>query len=110
MLVHDVPQRREQASWRQWGGLQTAEQADAEVTTVVPDFECRRWVGAKGTIEANPFLDICRSQIDVAIAGNWQALLEDMRGFHWMLVYGDCRREVGYAIKHPGIGWQDVSA
>lgn len=81
-----------------------------EVTMVVPDFECRKWVGAKGTIEGNPFLDICRSQIDVAIAGNWQRLLEDMRGFHWMLVYGDCRREVGYALKHIGIEWQDVSA
>ena len=81
-----------------------------EVTVVVPDFECRKWVGAKGTIEANPFLDICRSQIDVAIAGDCQKLVEDMRGFHWMLAYGDCRREVGYAIKHLGIEWQDVSA
>ena len=81
-----------------------------EVTMAIPDFECRRWVGAKGMIEGNPFLDICRSQIDVAIAGDWEKLLEDMRGFHWMLVYGDCRKEVGYAIKHLGIEWQDVSA
>ena len=59
-----------------------------EVTMVVPDFECRKWVGAKGTIEGNPFLDICRSQIDVAIDGDWNKLVEDMRGFHWMVVYG----------------------
>ncbi len=81
-----------------------------EVTVAIPDFECRKWVGAKGTIEGNPFLDICRSQIDVAIAGDCRRLVEDMRGFHWMLVYGDCRREVGYAIKHLGIEWEDVSA
>jgi len=80
------------------------------VTMIVPDFECRKWVGAKGTIEGNPFLDICRSQIDVAIAGDCGKLVEDMRGFHWMLVYGNCRREVGYAIKHLGIEWEDVSA
>ena len=81
-----------------------------EVTMVIPDFECKKWVGAKGRIEGNPFHAICRSQIDVAIDGDWEKLLEDMRGFHWMLTYGDCRREVGYAIKHLGIGWDDVSA
>jgi hypothetical protein len=80
------------------------------VTMVVPDFECQKWVGAKGTVESNPFLDICRSQIDVTIDGDFSKLVEDMRGFHWMLVYGDCRREVGYAIKHLGIAWEDVSA
>jgi hypothetical protein len=80
------------------------------VTHVIPDFESRKWVGAKGTILANPFHDICRSQIDVTIDGKWEQLLQDMRGFHWMLVYGDCRKEVGYAIKHLGIEWEDVSA
>ncbi|UCD28908.1 MAG: sugar isomerase [Planctomycetota bacterium] len=81
-----------------------------EVTMVVPDFQSQKWIGAKGKIVANPFHDICRSQIDVAIDGDWQKLLEDMRGFHWMMVYGDCRKEVGYAIKHLGIEWKDVSA
>ncbi len=81
-----------------------------EVTMVVPDFECRKWVGAKGTIESNPFHAICRSQVDVAIDGDWRRLVADMRGFHWMLAYGDCRKEVGYAIKHLGIEWEDVSA
>jgi hypothetical protein len=80
------------------------------VTMVVPDFECKTWVSASGKIEASPFHAICRSQIDVAIDGDWEKLLTDMRGFHWMMTYGDCRREVGYAIKHLGIGWTDVSA
>jgi len=81
-----------------------------KVTMVVPDFGARKWVGCTGDVIENPFHAICRSQIDVAIDGNWEKLLEDMQGFHWMLVYGDCRREVGYAIKHLGIEWEDVSA
>jgi len=80
-----------------------------EVSMVIPDFESQRWLGAKGIIQANPFHDICRSQIDVAIEGNGQRLLEEMRGFHWMMVYGDCLKEVGYAIKHVGIEWENVS-
>jgi hypothetical protein len=83
---------------------------DQVVTHVIPDFESKKWVGATGKIVGNPFHDICRAQIDVTIDGNWQRLLEDMRGFHWMMVYGDCRKEIGYAIKHLGIGWEDVSA
>lgn len=79
-------------------------------TNVVPDFACQKWVGFKGTVKANPFLDICRSQTDIAIEGDWRRLLEDMRGFHWMTVYGDCRREVGYALHHLGVEWQDISA
>ncbi|HOA72571.1 MAG TPA: sugar isomerase [Phycisphaerae bacterium] len=80
------------------------------VTHVIPDFECRKWVGATGKIVGNPFHDICRAQIDCTIDGDWQKLLQEMRGFHWMMVYGDCRKEVGYAIKHLGIEWEDVSA
>ncbi len=72
-------------------------------TNVVPDFACQKWLGFKGTIKANPFLDICRWQTDIAIEGDWRRLLTDMRGFHWMTVYGDCRREVGYALRH--LGW-----
>jgi hypothetical protein len=94
-----------------YGAAPKVEFRVGQVTTnVVPDFACFKWLGFKGTVTANPFLDICRSQTDIAIDGNWQRLLEDMRGFHWMTVYGDCRREVGYAIKHLGVEWQDISA
>lgn len=65
---------------------------------------------SKGTVKANPFLDICRSRTDIAIAGDWHRLLADMRGFQWMTVYGDCRREVGYAIRQLGVEWEDISA
>ena len=31
VLVYDLPQRREQTSWRNWGGIETKEQAEEEV-------------------------------------------------------------------------------
>ena len=31
ILVYDLPKRREQGSWRHWGGIETQEQADEEV-------------------------------------------------------------------------------
>jgi hypothetical protein len=80
------------------------------VTMAVPDFHAARWVGLKGSIVGSPFHAICRSQIDVAVEGDMERLVRDMRGFHWMLVYGDCRREVGYAIRRLGIEWEDISA
>jgi len=94
-----------------YGAAPKVEMTEGQVVThVIPDFECRKWVGATGRIVGNPFHDICRAQIDVTIDGKWERLLQEMRGFHWMMVYGDCRKEVGYAIKHLGIEWEDVSA
>ena len=94
-----------------YGAAPKVEMSKGEVVTnVVPDFECQKWVGASGTVEASPFHAICRAQIDVKIDGDWERLLEDMRGFHWMTIYGDCLKEVGYAIKHLGIEWENVSA
>ena len=59
------------------------------VTMIAPDFKAERWVGLRGTIEDNPFMDICRSQIDVRFACDSDLLAERMPGFHWMLAYGD---------------------
>lgn len=79
------------------------------VTNLVPDFACRKWVGFSGRITANPFLDICRSQIDVRIDGDAKALLEEMKGFHWMTCYGDWLRECGYALGKLGVECLNVS-
>ena len=79
-------------------------------TNLVPDFANRKWVGFDGTIVANPFLDICRSQIDVKIHGNSIALLEEMKGFHWMMSYGSYLRETGYALRKVGVDLHNVSA
>jgi hypothetical protein len=79
-------------------------------TNLVPDFDCKKWVGFEGKIVANPFLDICRSQIDVKVQGNGEALLQEMKGFHWMMCYGNYLRETGYALKKLNVDFHDVSA
>jgi hypothetical protein len=76
----------------------------------VPDFDCKKWVGFEGKIVGNPFLDICRSQIDVKVQGDGQALLQEMKGFHWMMSYGNYLRETGYALKKLNVDFHDVSA
>ncbi len=80
------------------------------VTNLIPDFANKRWVGFAGTVVANPFLDICRSQVDVRIHGDQDRLLEEMGGFHWMTCYGDHLREMGYALRKAGVGWLNLSA
>ena len=79
-------------------------------TTLVPDFNCKKWVGFTGTIVGNPFLDICRSQVDVKVHGDSALLLEQMKGFHWMLSYGDHLRECAYALKKLNVELLNVSA
>ncbi len=79
-------------------------------TNLVPDFASKKWVGFAGTIVGNPSLDICRTQIDVRIQGDADALLEDMKGFHWMTSYGDHLQEVAYALRKIGVEFENVSA
>ncbi|HYK89158.1 MAG TPA: sugar isomerase [Acidobacteriota bacterium] len=79
-------------------------------TTLVPDFASKSWVGFEGTIVGNPFLDICRSQVEVRVHGDSNALLEEMKGFHWMLSYGSYLRETGYALGKVGVRFHNVSA
>jgi hypothetical protein len=79
-------------------------------TNIVPDFASRKWVGFDGTIVGNPSLDICRTQIDVRIHGDSAALMEKMKGFHWMTSYGTYLRETAYALKKVGVDLMNVSA
>jgi len=79
-----------------------------KVTVIVPDFNGKVWIGFKGKILESPFFPICRSQVDVEIEGDWRKLLEEMRGFHWMMCYGDYLKEVGYALKKVGIKFEIV--
>ena len=76
------------------------------VTNIIPDFASEKYVGLLAEIIDNPFLPICRSQIDVRYACSDQLLAEVMPGFHWITGYGDYAKEVGYALKKVGIGWQ----
>jgi len=79
------------------------------VTNIVPDFASKRWVGLLGEIIDTPFMDICRSQIDISFTCNSKTLAERMPGFHWMTCYGDYMREVGYALKKVGIDWENLT-
>ena len=76
------------------------------VTNIIPDFASERYVGLLAEIVDNPFLPICRSQIDVQYSCSDQQLAEVMPGFHWITGYGDYMKEVGYALKKVGIQWQ----
>jgi len=74
-----------------------------EITVIDPDFSAKRWITFKAKITDTPFLDICRAQMEVEIEGNWEQLLKDMRGFHWIVCYGDYLKEVEYALKKIGV-------
>jgi hypothetical protein len=79
------------------------------ITCIDPCFSAKRWMGFRGETLETPFMEICRAQVDVTIEGNWEKLLQEMGGFHWMLCYGDYRKELGYACRKAGIEWVDVS-
>ena len=73
-----------------------------KVTNLIPDFASKNWVGFASEVVDNPFLAICRSQVDVGYKGDEKKLLEKMGGFHWMSSYGDYVKESGYALKKVG--------
>lgn len=79
-----------------------------KLTNLIPDFANKQWVGFAGEVIDNPFLAICRSQIDVRILGNADKLLEDMKGFHWMTCYGDHLKEAKYALGKIGVNLEIV--
>ncbi|MHC4124235.1 MAG: sugar isomerase [Planctomycetota bacterium] len=81
------------------------------VTVVIPNFQFTKWFGFRGKILDSPSMPhACRSQIDIAIDGDWQRLLRNMEGFHVQVCYGDYLREVGYALKKiKKIEWVNIS-
>ena len=80
-----------------------------EVTFVNPQYSSGRWVGFKGIVKGNPSYEICRSQQDVEILGDWRKLLKEVRDSHWMMTYGDYLKELGYASRKIGVNWVDIS-
>ena len=81
---------------------------DQVVTAVVPNLSCTKWQGFRGKIAGSPSYPACRSQMEIAVEGDWKRLAREMEGFHTQIVYGDYLREVGYALKKLGgqIQWQ----
>jgi hypothetical protein len=80
------------------------------VTIIKPDFEAKNWLAMTGKVVDVPFPDTCRGQIEVALNANTQDVLQNLRGFHCMLAYGDYTREVTYAAKKVGIAVQTLKA
>ncbi len=78
------------------------------ITNIIPDFQVSKYIGLKGTIVDAPFMDICRSQIDISFDVDSKILAKRMPGFHWMTGYGDYLKETGYALKRIGIEWEQL--
>jgi hypothetical protein len=76
-----------------------------QITVINPDFAGRRWLGFEGEILDAPFYEICRTQLDVTTKGDGERLAEEVRGFHWMIAYGNYLRELGYAARKAGLDW-----
>jgi hypothetical protein len=58
-----------------------------QVTFLDPEYSTGRWLGFTGVVKSNPSYEICRSQQDVAIQGDWEAG-QQVHDSHWM-AYGD---------------------
>jgi hypothetical protein len=79
------------------------------VCAISPEYSKPRWLGIKGIVRDNPNYSICRSQQDVEIVGHWKRLIPEARDSHWMMVYGDYLREVGYAVHKIGLTWENIA-
>ena len=77
-------------------------------TGISTDFEAKSWFGLRAEVVDAPFRPICTTQIDVKYNTPSAELAARMHGFHWMLGYGDYRKEVGYALRRVGITWDNL--
>ncbi len=93
-----------------YGAAPKVEMRPGQMVTVLdPDFGDKRWIGFRGKTLETPYMDICRSRVDVTIEGDHHLLAQEMKGFHWMLAYGDQLKETGYCLRKLGIGWLNLS-
>ncbi len=80
-----------------------------QVTFVDPEYSTGRWLGFTGIVQGNPSYEICRSQQDVAIQGDWKRLINEVRDSHWMMAYGNHLKELAYATRKIGIQWSSLA-
>jgi len=80
-----------------------------QVTFIDPEYSTGRWLGFTGIVKSNPFYEVCRSQQDIELQGDWKKLQNEVRDSHWMMVYGDYLKELTYAARKIGIRWVDLS-
>jgi hypothetical protein len=74
-----------------------------QVTFIDPEYSSGRWLGFTGIVKSNPFYEICRSQQDVEIQGDWRKLLNEVRDSHWMMAYGDHLQPLATAALYPEV-------
>jgi len=79
-----------------------------QFTAISPDFESKNWFGMTGEVVDAPHRPICTTQLDLEYKVPSEVLAERMHGFHWMLGYGDYLKEMGYALRRVGIGWDNL--
>ena len=93
-----------------YGAAPKVEMKKGQAATVLdPDFAGRRWMGFEAEILDNPAFNMCRTQVEVRVKGDWKRVVPETRGYHWMLSYGQYLREVGYALKKVGVDWLNLS-
>lgn len=79
------------------------------VSNIISNFGGDHYIGLLGKIEDNPFMDICRSQIDISYDCDSKLMQKQMHGFHWITTYGDYMQEIGYALKKIGIEFSNIN-
>jgi len=80
--------------------------AGQQVTFIDPEYSTGRWLGFTGIVRSNPAYEVCRSQHDIEIQGDWRKLVNEVRDSHWMMAYGNHLKELAYAARKLGIQWQ----
>jgi hypothetical protein len=76
---------------------------DQEMTFIDPEFSKPRWLAFRGIVKANPSYDVCRTQQDVAITGDWKRLIPEARDSHWAAAFGNHLDTIEYASRKIGL-------
>ncbi|MCL2623082.1 MAG: hypothetical protein FWD31_05375 [Planctomycetaceae bacterium] len=74
-----------------------------KVTFLDPHYSNPRWLTFTGTVLSNPDFEICRSQQDVLLDGDWKKLMREARDSHWTMSFGDYKNEVEYISRKIGV-------
>jgi hypothetical protein len=74
-----------------------------ELTLIDPEYSKPRWLAFRGLVRENPSYDVCRTQQDVQIQGDWKRLVAEVRDSHWVTAYGNYLNEVEYASRKIGM-------
>ena len=74
-----------------------------KVTFLNPHYSNPRWLTFTGEVLSNPDFEICRSQQDVLLDGDWKKLKREARDSHWTMSFGDYKNEVEYLSRKIGL-------